>query len=288
VTSNNHQPLAKSPDFIGIGAIKSGTTWLHACLAEHPEIHTPNTKEIDYFSERFELGEDWYRGLFANPRNLLAGESTPKYLHNPVCAERIHVAAPDTKLIACLRNPVDRAFSHFMMAHRESKQTPQEKIQAFDELIRETNIKYVQYGLYAIQLKPYVDLFGINNIHIVLFDDINENPDRVISDVYTFLGINSKYIPSALHQKINPAARYRNAAAFSSLRNVIQYMEKTIFSRLIIWLKTNGVRDKVLNWWRIPQANIEMLPASREFLRNHYAKPNSALSELVGRNLSHW
>ena len=288
MTSNNHQNLAKWPDFIGIGAIKSGTTWLHACLAEHPEIHTPDTKEIDYFSERYELGHDWYQKLFANPKNLLAGEYTPKYLHNPACAERIHAVTPNAKLLVCLRNPVDRAFSHFMMANRESNQTSNEKIQAFDKLIREKSNKYVRYGLYENQLKPYVDLFGIKNIHIVLFDDINKNPDKVISDTYTFLGIDAKYIPLNLHQKINPAARYRNAAAFSSLRNVIQYAEKTLFSRLILWLKTNGVRDKVLNWWRIPQVNVEMLPASRKFLKDHYANPNSALSKLVGRDLSHW
>ncbi len=276
------------PDFIGIGAIKSGTTWLHACLAEHPEIYTPGTKELEFFSTRYELGSEWYRQLFSDANGRLSGESTPAYLHSPECAARIYDANPQARLIVCLRNPADRAFSHFMMANRESRSSPEEKLHEFDSAIRNTAIKYAQFGLYANQLKPFFDRFGKDNIHIVLFDDIEADPSAVVRETFDFLGVDNTFVPDSLYRKVNPAARYRNAAAFSLLRKLIRYVENNIFAGLILWMKTSGIRDRVLNWWRIPQTNLEMLPETRKFLDEFYSSPNHQLERLISTDLSRW
>jgi hypothetical protein len=288
VTDQTDKRPGRWPDFIGIGAIKSGTTWLHACLAEHPDIFTPPTKELEFFTLRYELGDAWYRGLFADAGDRLAGESTPAYLHDRRCAERIHAANPGAKLIVCLRNPADRAFSHFMMKNRESRSPATEKIRRFDATIRESGNDYVACGLYAEQLRPYLERFGRANMIVILYDDIAADPTSVIARVYDFLGVDAGFVPDALHRRINPAARYRNAAAFAWLRKAVQFTEQRLFSRLILWMKTSGLRDRVLDWWRIPEANVQMLPQSREFLDRFYAEPNLELERLLDLDLSAW
>ncbi len=101
-------------DFIGVGAQKSGTSWAYACLYEHPEICAP-VKEIHFFSRpRYEEGKEWYEGHFKKcEEGLLRGEFSTSYLYSEESPERIHACYPNAKLIAILRNPIDRAYSQY-------------------------------------------------------------------------------------------------------------------------------------------------------------------------------
>ena len=103
-------------DFMCIGAMKAGTTWIHGILAEHPEVGMGSGKEVHFFDDEqaYAKGLDHYRSFFAHcaPGRLL-GEVTPRYIHMPVVAGRIHAHNPDAKLIASLRNPIDRAWSQY-------------------------------------------------------------------------------------------------------------------------------------------------------------------------------
>ena len=288
MTKDNTRAQPKWPDFIGIGAIKSGTTWLHACIEEHPQIFAPGTKELEYFNKRYSLGDEWYMAHFANPENLLAGESTPAYLHTPGCAEKIFSAAPNAKLIVCLRNPIDRAYSHFMMAQRESSLAITEKIKKFDNEIRSVDSDYIEFGYYAKQLMKFIQLYSRSKIHVVLYDDIESEPSEVVENVYEFLGVDQSFKPQSLNRRINPAARYRNARLFALLRKAIKFSEEKLFTKLILWMKTNGIRDLVLNWWRIPQDNSAMLPQSRRYLNEKYEQANIDLEKLLEIDLSIW
>ena len=104
-------------NFIGVGAQKSGTSWIYACLYEHPEICAP-IKEIHFFSRpRYEKGIAWYEKQFDRCAvEKLRGEFSTSYLYTPEAAARIHAAYPDAKIIAVLRNPIDRAYSQYRNA----------------------------------------------------------------------------------------------------------------------------------------------------------------------------
>jgi hypothetical protein len=109
--------LVQAPDFAIIGTQRGGTTSLHAYLRAHPLVRTPSTKELHYITDRFVRGRDWYAGQF--PAQLgpgeLTGESTPYALFHPLAPQRLRAVAPNVKLIVLLRNPVERAYSHYLL-----------------------------------------------------------------------------------------------------------------------------------------------------------------------------
>ena len=112
------------PDFLVIGAQKAGTTALYAYLRWHPGIGGPSWKEVSFFDRHYRRGEAWYRGHFpnalrgwiaerSNGRPLVVGEASPSYMFHPLAPQRVHDLVPDVRLIALLRNPADRAYSHY-------------------------------------------------------------------------------------------------------------------------------------------------------------------------------
>lgn len=110
---NNHK---QSPDFIGIGVMKAATTWIFQCLVEHPDICGSSKKEIHFFDrpENYKKGLEYYKAFFNNcSHDKVKGEYTPRYIFSKDAPELIYKNFLDVKIIACLRNPVDRAASHY-------------------------------------------------------------------------------------------------------------------------------------------------------------------------------
>jgi hypothetical protein len=282
--------VGRWPDFVGIGAIKAGTTWLHTCLAEHPQVYSPPTKEIQFWNDRFDLGHEWYRELFAkSPRDTRCGEFTPGYMHDPATVTRMKVLPETTKFLVSLRNPVDRAFSHFMMTARDSDvEDPSHKISMFAEIARDASHPAVRNGFYARQLAPYFEAFGKQRIHCVLFEDIPERPLEVLRNVFGFVDVDPHFVPSSARRVINPAARYRHARFFRWMRAGVQRAERGALRPLILWLKLNGVRDLVLDWSRRPQTLPGMDPDTRRRLSELYDTENRRLGSLTGLDLSRW
>ncbi len=109
------------PDFLVIGAMRAGTTSLFHLLAQHPQVRLGVTKEVHFFDLNFERGEGWYRAHFPReqgPQSLKTGESSPYYLFHPLAAERVASLLPGVKLIAILRDPVRRGYSHYWHSRR--------------------------------------------------------------------------------------------------------------------------------------------------------------------------
>jgi Sulfotransferase domain len=109
-------PVRPLPDFLILGAQKAGTTALYAYLRRHPAITGPSWKEVSYFDRHYARGEAWYRGNFPNrlrARDKLVGEASPSYLFHPLGPERARALVPEARLVALVRNPIDRALSHY-------------------------------------------------------------------------------------------------------------------------------------------------------------------------------
>src|SRR5436189_26280 len=101
------------PDFLILGAQKAGTTALYAYLRWHPQVTGPSFKEVSFFDRHYARGERWYRAHLPVRRRAVVGEASPSYLFHPLAPERVARMLPEARLIALLRNPVDRAFSHY-------------------------------------------------------------------------------------------------------------------------------------------------------------------------------
>jgi hypothetical protein len=179
------------PDFLIIGAIKGGTTFLRTLLSEHPQIRMP-AGEIDYFNREYNYkrGELWYRSHFPLRNKVavgeLVGEKTPTYLFSIDAAERIQKDLPNVKLICLLRNPTDRAISHYFMEVRKGDRSNTEA------LLDERRV-YKKGGLYLDQLKRYETYLKKNQLLILSSEEFFANPEKILKQVFNFLGVGETF-----------------------------------------------------------------------------------------------
>ena len=203
-------------DFIGIGTERAATTWLSQCLREHPEICFSKNKELYFFnkldrhflkipSHRYERGIEWYSSQFNYRQDkLITGEFSPTYMYCPEAAERIKKHFPNVKLIVCLRNPVQRAFSQYL--HNLAQGLIGKNLSFEEAMIKHDS--YIKKGFYFRYLKKYLKIFHGENIKIIFLEDIVKDPRKQLRGVYKFLGVkNVDFQPPSLNEKINVAAR---------------------------------------------------------------------------------
>lgn len=203
------------PEMIIIGAQKSGTTSLFHYLSQHPELTPPFKKEIHYFDggtdpsvDAFSQGESWYRSHFPTKRKIkgsVAFEASPLYLFHPFTPQRIHSFAPSIKLIAVLRNPTERAISHYF----HEKKLNREELPIMDALLAEDSRlqpvieaqdyksetfmchSYKSRGLYYDQLVRWLDYFPRENLLILESERFFAQPFDGLQRICEFLGVNT-------------------------------------------------------------------------------------------------
>ncbi|KKS21114.1 MAG: Sulfotransferase [candidate division WWE3 bacterium GW2011_GWC1_41_7] len=206
-----------SIDFIGIGAPKSGSTWLSKCLEEHPQIllsSKKTRKEVLFFNTDdiwgehktnrlscYNRGFEWYLQQFPEPKvGYLRGEFSASYMADPVAYERIKEHLPNVKLVAILRNPVDMVYSsYWYFYHGTLLDVPE----SFSESLSKG--MFIDKGFYYKHLKKFYDNFPADNIHVVIYDDTIKNPTSVTRDLYNFLGVDPSFIPPSIDKRINSA-----------------------------------------------------------------------------------
>jgi len=187
--------MSDIPDFIIAGPGRAGTGWMVACLDEHPKVYIP-TREIRYFSLRYDQSPSWYRSHFeARSSDQIVGEKSPSYFGQPNVARRIYDWNPDVHIIFSLRNPIDRAYSMYCMALRKGEVS--EDIES--ELT--PNAPMVQIGRYFEHLQPYREHFTDEQLHILIFDHLKDQPHQFARDLFAAVGTSTKFKPSALDQK---------------------------------------------------------------------------------------
>jgi hypothetical protein len=202
------------PNFFIVGAASSGTTSLFTYLKQHPEVFLPALKEPHYFAQlrpsyeqrylfTYVSTESDYLALFSKAGGCKAiGEASPSYLWCPEAPARIARAVPAARIIILLRDPVERAYSHYLMNLREGLQR-----RPFFEALQEdwrrpqkgwgVSQLYVELGLYAEQVKRYLATFGPEQVRIVLFDEMrrgSENRKAALAGVLEFIGADADYI----------------------------------------------------------------------------------------------
>jgi hypothetical protein len=258
------------PAFLIIGAQRAGTTTFFDALRRHPDIAPPRSvdravawdKELHFFDEKFEKGLDWYRSFFplkalrdvrrALGRDLIAGESTPYYLFHPAVPERVASAIPDMRLVVILRDPVERAYSHYQLMRRMGRErlSFEDALDAEEERLagererllvdpsfrarHHRNHSYVSRGLYAEQLERWLTYFPREQLLVLAAEDLRTRGGKVYAEALGFLGVRA-HPPSDL-----------------LLRNVASYEPPD--------------------------------PVIRERLERVFAEPNARLARLVGRD----
>jgi hypothetical protein len=196
------------PEFLIVGAQRSGTTSLAAWLDRHPEAWIAPGKELHYFDRRFDEGPAWYRGLFAQaPPSKRRGEATPYYLFHPLCPRRAADECPDVRLVAVLRDPTERAISgyHHALRHGREHLPLAEALDAEEARLaadmrtvlagghgqRHQWNSYVARGLYAEQLRRWREALPDAPLHVVFFEDLVRRPEETLAALCAFLEIAS-------------------------------------------------------------------------------------------------
>ena len=228
------------PDFLILGAQKAGTTALYAYLRWHPGITGPPWKEVSYFDRHYRRGTPWYRGNFpARPRGRLVGEASPGYLFHPLAPERVKATVPDARLIALLRDPVDRALSHYHheralgreplsfaeAVEAEARRTRGEEAR----MIREPDYfsqawwdyTYLARGRYAEQLERWFAVFPREQLLVLAAEQLAAEPAASYARVLEFLGAGAHDLPEypriydLEYPDMDPEIRARLAAYFA-------------------------------------------------------------------------
>ncbi len=288
-----------APDFIGIGAMKSASYWIYKCLEAHPGICVSSKKEVHFFdSPNYDNGVEWYRSFFSHcEQELVKGEFTPDYLSNLDAASLIYKHFPEVKIIACLRNPVERAYSHYRFnVTRKGKMSIYNN---FEEAL-EKDAGLVQTGYYYQQLKKYFELFPKESIRVMLYDDIQNNPAKFLAELYTFIGVDAEFSPPITNAK-------KGVTGVRVAKFKIPYLNPLLYK--ISDLIQGGFLDKILTHSgvkrrvnRMLQKNKKMVdaepgqeikfpslsPETFERLLLLYSDDMSGLEKLIGRDLSLW
>jgi hypothetical protein len=300
------------PNFLIIGAAKSGTTALHHYLAQHPQIYTSPLKEAKFFAFENQqvswkgpgdLDEkllpitnlDDYRQLFSAVANEIAiGESSPYYLYSPEAPERIQNYIPEVKLIAILRNPIDRAYSSFLHMMRDGR----EPIKNFAAALREEEKRindnwafvwhYKNAGFYYTQLKRYFDRFNRGQIKVYLYDDFEYNPLKVMQDIFLFLGVDEVFTPD-MSRKYNASIQPKNKAAVPKNKILHSILESSLVEYPLKTFMDSKSRKKLI--FNLKNKNLKKQEISSQVrldLINSFRDDTLNLQELIGQDLSAW
>lgn len=193
-------------DFVGIGASRCGTTWISKCLADHPEVFVPAEKELHYYNNRDHMSQRSIESYFsASGEDDVRGEYTPRYMINRTALDHIAHAHPNATIIVSLRDPVERAISQYKQKRDD---LGVEEITSFETaLTGPYREDYVTKGLYAYHLSTVFDVFDREQIHLVFMESIENEPAAVIEGLYSSIGVDTSFRPSALKRRINESGR---------------------------------------------------------------------------------
>jgi len=281
--------MERWPNFFIIGAPRSGTTLLHNYLKQIPGIFMSSVKEPSYFAISINPKQKLTKPIHDKKKYLklfekakyddAVGESTPSYLWDPQAAKLIHQVVPDAKIIMILRNPVERAYSHYLQGIGFGYETLplQEAMKKSLNSPNDYSNRITAAGFYSEQVKRYLNIFKKEQLKIFIFEEFIQDLEKSLGEILDFLGVHSE-IPSSLKMVQNPVdispGRFskfliRNKALRTIVRELVPY-ERSLEIRKIFSKKTE----------KPPLSDDD-----KKFLEDIYRQDVKKLQQILSRNL---
>jgi len=294
----------KLPNFLIIGVQKAGTTSIYNYLNEHPQVYMSSVKETNFLERDWQLvdpkiqdkypkgiySEEKYFHLFENVGDEIAiGEASPNYLfHYDLSIPQILKYVPDAQLITVLRNPIDRAFSDYLMHLRDAVGKNHQSLA--EQIKKRSQQSFVlRKGLYYESLKHFIDTFGREKVAVFLYDDLCQDAVKFMQEMYTCIGVDSTFVPNTSHkaqvaqvpknQSINSILKTKNPLRSSVaflLRYTLPEATRQKIRTSLIQLNSNS-KDK-----------ITLSPEDREACLNFYREDILKVQDLINKDLSLW
>ena len=297
----------RKPNFFIVGAPKSGTTAMADYLDDHEDVFICKPKEPCYFSTDFPGQQlvgtaDDYAELFedAGPNHKAVGEGSVWYLYSSMALEKVRGYDPDARIIVMLRNPVEQVYSmHQELFHRRYETEPdfisawrmqdtRKKGDSIPKYCKEARfLQYSAIAKYAGQIARLKRIFPADQVKIILFDDFKRDTRQVYLDVLDFLGVpddgRTDFAPSL------ESRRHRLHWLGTFLINQPQWLiaVRNRFKRAL-GIERIGFRDMVAKHNTVVEKRAPLPPEFVRELKDHFASDVRELSELIGRDLSHW
>lgn len=275
--------MAILPTFLIIGSSRSGTTSLYHQLREHPDIYIPDHKELNFFSNHWHKGIDWYSEQFSDCSEVsMIGEASTTYTwpspHD--IPARIHQTIPKVKLIYIIRNPIDRAFSHYQYNKYRGNES-----RTFIKALKEVPL-YLSASDYLMWIKKYLVYFHETNFHLMFLEDLYNNPSVTIKDCYSFLGVDNNFVPKSINIKTNKSINLENPMYFRIMKYIYRNIRKPVDKLLSEQTKAK-LRDSfhlILSTGEKP----DMSNQEREFLLDIFTEQINYLEIFLGKDLDIW
>jgi hypothetical protein len=287
------------PNFLVVGAQKSGTTSLYNYLITHPDIYLPAQKETKFFvHERFyNQGISYYEQYFSEwHQERAVGEVDPEYMYVDESMNRMirHLDFENMKFIFIFRNPIERAFSHYLMSYRRGLEpfTFEEAVALEAERIKKgfmENLRYsyVNRGFYLRQIDRFLKHTDRSNMLFLLTEDLSENTLHCLQTVFKFLNVSQDFTPPNMGQKFHKATAPRSITLLQRINS--QGVEKKLLRILIPWKKTREkLRANLLKINQKHDHNIVLSNQMRQNLSHVFQKENEQLAKFLNRDLNHW
>ena len=272
------------PNFLIIGAARCGTSSLYHWLGQHPQIYMSPFKEPRYYAREgirpdntaATRTREEYEAQFAGVRGEKAiGEASPQYLPSLTAPGRIASEIPQARLIVSLRNPVDRAYSHWLHRVRRAGEA-----RPADRAIRPGDITYEE-SLYAASLRRYLALFPRENLRVIVFDDLVTEADAVVRGLLEFLEVDPTY-PLRTEQAFNDSRAPRSLLVAALLHQAIRFGTPLVPRRF----RGRGLIAAVQR--PLFSAREPIDPALKKRLASAFRSDILETSEIIGRDLSGW
>ena len=283
-------------DFFIVGAAKAGTTSLYSYLNKHPEIEMSTIKEPDYFSNEFIEQQSLYykkesikslnkyHSLYSDTKNLIRGEASVSYLFYEKVPKKIFKYNSRSKVIIMLRNPSDRAYSHYLMDKRLGFVR-----ESFENIVHKKSThknsalfyqQYIELGQYAFQIKNYFDVFSKKNILIIDYDDFIYDSSEVLNKVCVFLNVENRSFSNTnkvYNKYTNPSNKL--VKILYTFRFLREFIGNFFSESLKIKIQALFFTDE-----KKPTLNSEI----QIYLKEYYKVELEKLSKLLNQNYSKW
>jgi hypothetical protein len=297
----------RKPDFFIVGAPKCATTSMYEYLKQHPEIFMPKKKEPHFFGtdivtpSKYIRDKNEYLSLFAEAQDeRRVGEASVWYLYSELAAAEIKAFCPSARIIIMLRNPVDMIYS----LHSEFLYHGQEEIEDFGSALEAEEDRkrglhipgncthysakiffYREVARYTSQIQRYLDVFGRENVHIIILDDLRRRIAQIYREMLRFLDVSPKFQPD--FRIINSSKALRNKTLQNFLNNPPRLVH-VVAKSLTLPAVRQILISKLLRLNRRHDCRRPMAPELRQRLQEEFTPEVESLSELLCRDLTHW
>jgi hypothetical protein len=273
------------PTFLGIGAPRCGSTWLHGLLASHPDVYVPVArKEVRFFDLYYDRGLSWYEQFFPSSieasRYQAIGELSPTYLYCPDCPQRIANVPSITKLLLIVRNPVDRAYSRYGF------HVQYEGFSGSFEHFLALNPYAIEEGLYEQKVKHYLRYFRIEQMLTLVYEHSVVEVPQTKEALARFLGIAADRFPlntgtEVVHGSYVPQ---RGPSVYASLTAIARKLQEQDMDWAVSWARKVRIRRLFGEGSSLPPMKEE----TRHYLKSIYENQITELETLLQLDLSCW